>query len=460
MNRHFSQWSSPRLGWLLFGALLGLVLAAGLVGVVCQADWFGLGSDLTVVEWSPEAGQEAGPLGPLMLTFNLPLEPSSLAARVRLDGGRPFKMDLDGRTVSITPARPLLPGPHQVTVLGGIQSTTGAALTDDVPFEFIVRQPQILFLRQQAGRTELYVEADGGIDRLSGDEQVVDYAVEPHGDGVLYGAANSAGGVDLWWVDRDGAGRQRWLDCGQDACSQPAWAPAGDRFAFTRRTRSEDGQLSDGRVWTAGRSGEGAAPLYQDPDRLGFLPTWSPDGRWLSFYDRNAEALILLDMDTVSEQVLPSGAGVGASWSPSGDQLMYLVLDLSQGSPRHLLYRVTPSSQTSELALHPQDGWQDVGLPDWSPSGQWIALSAQRQGGGLGRSLWRIQVDGDDTVEIAADPDVTYGGPEWSPAGDRLLFQRYPLTGSAAVPDLMLWASGSAAAQLEIEGAGSGSWLP
>lgn len=448
------------MAWLWIGGLIGLALAFGLSYAVRRYSRGMEGADLTVVLRSPAASVEAGPLGPFELTFSDEIAPSSLAARIRLDGGSPFKMDLAGGVLSIVPAQPLLPGPHRLIVLSGVQSTSGATVAADLTFELTVREPQILFTRQQGGRMELFVLTAGGPKQLSGEEQVVDYSAEPHGQGVLYSAANAAGGTDLWWVDRGGASRQRWLDCGQDICSQPAWSPAGDRFAFSRRPPAAAGGTGRDRVWTAARGGAEAAPLYQDPMRHGNSPSWSPDGRWLSFYDLEAQAVILLDLDTVSEQVLPSGAGVGAVWSPAGDRLLFLVLDLSQGSPRHLLYRVTPASETSELALHPEDGWQDVGLPAWSPSGEWLAFSAQRLGGGRARSLWRTAADGSGAVEIAADPEISYGGPTWSPAGDRLLFQRFPLTGSDARPDLMVWPSGADSAQLEIAGAGSGGWLP
>lgn len=446
--------------WLLAGGLIGFGLAAVISGAIRQAGWFGTGQRFSVALRSPVAGEMASPYGPFDLTFSLPLDPDTLAGRVRLDGSRPFTLDLNDGVLSLAPAAPLLPGPHLVTILPGVQSKDGRPLAEAVDLGFVVRQPQIVFMRQQGGQRGLFVQRPDGIERLSGDSQVVDYAVEPTGAGVLYSASNSAGGIDLWWVTRAGSGRERWLDCGQDACSQPAWSPTGERFAFTRKTRAADGTLADGRIWTAPRGGAQASALFQDAARHGDQPSWSPDGRWLSFYDPDAQAVILVDLDTVEEQVLPSGAGIGASWSPAGDQAAFLVLDLSRGTPRHLLYRVRPASQTSELLLHPEDGWQDVGLPVWSAAGPWIALSAQRSGGGPARGLYRVASDGSQVDEIALDPQYSFGGPAWSPAGDRLLFQRYRLAGSASPPDLMLWSSGSDDAALEIQAAGSGGWLP
>jgi dipeptidyl aminopeptidase/acylaminoacyl peptidase len=87
-------------------------------------------------------------------------------------------------------------------------------------------------------------------------------------------------------------------------------------------------------------------------------------------------------------------------------------------------------------------GWGDVGLPRWSPSGEWVVIGALSGEYGEGRQLWLLRPDGTEADTIVVDTTYTHGGYHWGPWGRRIVFQRFPLRDPGAQPEVVLWEIG------------------
>ena len=119
----------------------------------------------------------------------------------------------------------------------------------------------------------------------------------------------------IWVANGDGSDVRQVLSYG----SQPAWAPDGQRIAFTQRV----GPYGESDVAVVSANGG-------EPRRLasGYGPAWSPDGRWIAFFDPAGRLRleVAAGVRAAIERpiVVEAGrCGSGASWSPDSRWIAY-----------------------------------------------------------------------------------------------------------------------------------------
>jgi Tol biopolymer transport system component len=196
---------------------------------------------------------------------------------------------------------------------------------------------------------------------------------------------------ELYTANLDGTGERKLLAEGKyDYNAAPS--VKGDWVVFTSERRA-DGQ-SD--IYRAKADGTGVEPLVvsDNVDDAGVL---SPDGTKLAFVSTR-----------------------------NGYRANIWMLDIASG-------KLTQLTGTGDVH-------GEVGLPDgyfrpaWSPDGQWIAFSTDRNtrwyghDGGAGwehtqeLSIYRIRADGTGLEKLASKAEYCLGSPKFSPDGKRIVF--------------------------------------
>jgi TolB protein len=231
--------------------------------------------------------------------------------------------------------------------------------------------------RQRIGSTE-------AAQLTSGDGY--DYQPDWSRDGryVAY-ATYRSDAIELWVLDLT-TGTTRPLVANGAVNVDPRWAPDGSGLAFV--STAHEGRWH---IFVAPtHTGQIGAPVRVTEDRDSGLPryyysvwdhylspSWSPDGRELTFVSNR-----------------------GRVWGTGGFWRM----------------RAEPGAPAREIH-HEETTWK--ARPDWSPDGKRIVYSSY-----LGRQwnqLWLVPADGGDAFQLTyGDFDAT--APRWSPDGSRIAF--------------------------------------
>jgi Tol biopolymer transport system component len=153
------------------------------------------------------------------------------------------------------------------------------------------------------------------------------------------------------------------------AVRQAAWSrPVGDQIVFAAKNLKADGVYQ---IWTVTASGEGLQQIVQSGNEFwDYLPTWSPDGKAITFSQRQANATVL----------------------PWAMRILYEERDgpgiLIQGLQR------------------PIEHFQ------YSPDGQWYVFEAKYVGEDT--NIYYSLISGDKQTQLTHDPGKDFD-PAWRP---------------------------------------------
>ena len=172
----------------------------------------------------------------------------------------------------------------------------------------------ILFSMAQNGNTDLYrVSSQGGSPTRLTSSPGIDTggSYSPDGRRIVF-ESDRSGGQQLYVMNADGSDQQR-ISFGGGRYATPVWSPRGDLIAFTRLAGSF-------RIGIMSPSG-GAEKLLTD-DWQDEGPSWSPNGRVVTFYRAGRGSagkadLWSVDLTGVNERRIPTPLdGSDPAWGP------------------------------------------------------------------------------------------------------------------------------------------------
>ena len=192
----------------------------------------------------------------------------------------------------------------------------------------------------------------------------------------------------------------------------PAWSPDGQKIAFMSfRDDPRD-------IYVMNPDGTNLINLTQSPERSDSSPSWSPDGNQIVF---STGDIWVMDADGKNQLNLTNhhAGDTNPEWSPDGMQIAFTsnrdrAWEFEGWDNRDIYVMNTDGTNLINLTNHPAKD----GSPAWSPDGNQIAFSSNREGN---TEVYVMNADGTNPINLTNHPAAD-SGPDWSPAGTQIAF--------------------------------------
>jgi Tol biopolymer transport system component len=446
---------------LVGGIILGLIAAIGLV--VAAGDRVGLSVDRV----SPADGGQPSATTAIRVTFTEPVDRASAETRFRIEPASEGAFSWPGDdTLVFSPAEPLTPSRTYVVTVGpGVVSQRGRRMRRAESWSFTPRGSSVLYLApgdvQIRGLWVVGLDGGEGREIYSPEYGVFDFEPSPDGSQIALTVFDAEGATDVWLIDASGANPHRLTDCSPASCSGPAWSPDGGLLAYERREQALTGGSGPSRVWLIDPASGDTSPVYEDNQVLGFGPRWSADGERLAFFDANAQAIRVLELDTGQGDLIPSQMGEVGTFDPAGDAMVYVDI---RPVGRQYFPQLWEAELGADGGIRPlfSDDAEEDSAPAWSPGGEVLAFARRRldRQEGWGSQLMLYDFSGERLEQVTDAPEYNNTRFTWEPGGERLLVQRFNLDVTYAKPEIWLYDLGADEFTLLVENGFGGLWLP
>ena len=339
----------------------------------------------------------------------------------------------------------------------------GSDISEDAAWTVTVRNPAILTIQNtpDSGQEIFMTELDSGATtQLTFTEgRVSTFEPAPDGEKIIASVENDAGGLDLWLMERDGSDNHILLDCGTERCLSPAWSLSSKKIAYTRESGAESSQ---GQIWLLDVENGETAPLFDNAEKGGYDPQWSPDGAWLTYWNTLEGGIQIIRIESGETHLLESYNGDTGCWSTDSQTFYFANTNLGETAFQNMIMKADFQESTIETFLSGEidDSGLNYDNPVCSRGLDLMAVSVQPNTNIPGKELAVIDLNTMETISVLNDLTRIPNCYEWTPFGDMLMFQLNAHNAAQEEIEIWIWDTKTQQAQIILQGARAPAWLP
>lgn len=459
----FSGQRAALLGAL--GVLAGLVI----LGIFAVPD---------VTDFGPDADSLHIPSNtPIHIEFDRPMDHISVETRLSVEPKIPGEISWEGSTLLYYPLEGWPIGQEiSVGLEAGARSNRFLPLLNSLEWSFQVGEPRLAYLWPSGAPADLYLLdlISQKRSRLTETEAgVIDYSIGSDGASIVYSALHGDGTSEIRFIDLVTGADEMLYECDSASrCQSPVISPDGTLLAFEQFEWevSAAGRRVPGvrQVWLLPLTGEADPIRVQPEEQVATSPGWSPTGI-LTYYNDSLDAVAFVEPAGLQPlNMVPNGLGFLGSWSPDGKylilpEIVFPATDELEGGDQpdffsHLYQIESATLDVEDLSL----GMVEDASPAYSPDGEWIAFGRKflDERWTPGRQVWIMRADGSQPRPITDEPDFSHASLVWNPDSTRLAYMRLNQADPNEMPEIWMIDREGDGHEFLVEGGYLPQWIP
>lgn len=231
---------------------------------------------------------------------------------------------------------------------------------------------------------------------------------------TIFLAVWDGGAQNIYKKDNPTSASLSQITSGNINCSFPAYNPATDRLAFNYRTRYNDYNWTKADIYTLGFNNVNAlSPVTQSSTIEEYSPSFTPDGNIICYQSKDGDAGEIWTKNIKTNETTLLGRGMQPMISPDGKKIVFSRYKTSANdSPSSIWVMNLDGTNVIELINNPN---QRMFAPTWSPDGSKIVFqAASKKGSKYNTSdIFMISSDGSSLTQLTTN-DSNDTLPVWS----------------------------------------------
>jgi len=480
---------------ILLVALILLSVAGTLVY------WWGIPEVVSL--YPPDGASDVRASSEIRMEFSKPMLAESVLEHLSIEPTTPGRFEWQERSLAFIPDQPWQAGTAVKVQLEPGSKTSGSLsfhMRQGASWSFRIRQPALAYLYPTGEPANIYA-----LDPLTGESKaltdqplgVMDFSVDAGGTSIYYSAQTQGGNSAVYQLRLDSeplpvqpgstpelaAATLVW-ECPQALCRLPAVSPQGDWLAYEQTPHPGSDAADFPRVWLLALASNGLPQLAASPDLAGepdhqtLQPSWSSGG-YLSFYDSDQAAFVILDPASRSTSLFSNQTGQPGDWHPGGryfvaPEINFLDTNISENlaglqalANSHLLLFDRQQESTQDLS---QEIEVEDTSPSFSPDGTVLAFARKyldKLRWTPGRQIWMMHLSpglepgsSSQARPLTASPDFNHYELAWNPNGEQIAYVRFNQTMPIEPPEIWLLDPFTGRTVKLITGGYAPTWIP
>ncbi|MBM3137689.1 MAG: hypothetical protein FJZ98_05830 [Chloroflexi bacterium] len=274
----------------------------------------------------------------------------------------------------------------------------------------------IFFIQDPSGTRELWFWCEGQQPQpfLEGFSGIHDYIAAGDTKAIYFIWENNEHDMELWISDSQMKIPKRLLKCSSFQCYDLAYSAALKTLAFS--DFDDEPRL---RLFSL-KHGEIKDFLF-NATALEF----SPDAKYLSFFDRNRDQLVILDLSSGEIIAVDSQEGLIGGWSNDSQHLLYGAMTFNDEIPGVNVFSLNIQNGQSENLSGVMGSSIEFYQPGLLKTSEHFIAAIRNPSSGFNKQLWIFNREGELVTQITSDYSFDHSAYQVNSEQTLILFQRF-----------------------------------